>query len=121
MSDNGTPSRISVQLNGCWYWMGARLPRTGNTLPYGVVGFAGGQYRVHRVIYQIFKGRIKKGLQVLHSCDTPYCVNPEHLSLGTNKQNQADKAARGRAVGGFKNPEIRALGVKAAQLARRAA
>lgn len=41
-------------------------------------------------------GPIPEGMQVLHRCDVPYCVNPEHLFLGTDKENHRDKTAKGR-------------------------
>jgi hypothetical protein len=44
----------------------------------------------------VFKGPITNGLHILHSCDTPSCVNPAHLRAGTVKENMADREARGR-------------------------
>ena len=50
----------------------------------------------HRAAYRIFVGAIPKGKCVLHKCDTPACVNPQHLKLGTQKENLHECLAKGR-------------------------
>jgi hypothetical protein len=75
---------------GCWEWVAAK-DRDG----YGQ--FKGnGHVRAHRFSYDEFVGPIPEGLQVLHRCDNPSCVNPEHLWVGTNADNMADKCEKGR-------------------------
>jgi hypothetical protein len=76
--------------DGCHLWTGYRFPNG-----YGNFKACGEQY-AHRVAYTLYKGDISDGLHVLHSCDRPGCVNPGHLSVGTVKENMADRDSRGR-------------------------
>jgi len=78
--------------NGCWEWT-ATLDQSG----YGLLGYEGSMKGAHRFSYKIYKGEIPKGLYVLHKCDNPPCVNPEHLFLGTQKDNMDDMYNKGRA------------------------
>ncbi len=57
-------------------------------------------YAAHRLSYQIHAGEIPQGLSVLHSCDNPLCVNPEHLRAGTPLENTRDMISRGRGAVG---------------------
>jgi hypothetical protein len=74
----------------CWVWQGA----TACGYPY--VTRASKTYRGNRLCYMDMHGEIPKGLQVLHSCDNPTCVNPEHLHLGTPWDNMLEREARKR-------------------------
>ena len=76
---------------GCWIWM-ACLGRKN----YGLFGFEGRLQPAHRVSYKLHKGPIPDGLLVMHSCDQPRCVNPEHLSVGTGVDNMQDCVRKGR-------------------------
>ena len=67
--------------SGCWLFTGAR-DRDG----YGQFR-ANGMYKAHRMAYELIKGPIPKGLVLDHLCDTPSCVNPDHLNPTTNKRN----------------------------------
>jgi len=78
---------------GCWLWTAGR-----DRFGYGQFTFPGNQHVLaHRASYMLFIGPIPDGMCVLHHCDTPPCVNPSHLWLGTNDQNMADMAMKGRA------------------------
>src|SRR5262245_52091786 len=72
----------------CWLWTGAK-----HEFGYGLInkGGAGGRIlRAHRVIWEWTNGPIPKGFFVCHHCDVPACVRPDHLFLGTNKDNVQD-------------------------------
>ncbi len=80
---------------GCWLWIGSMT--RGN---YGIIRPTRSRkmLRVHRVSWIIHKGPIPAGLCVLHKCDNPPCVNPDHLFLGTLKDNTQDMLRKNRTV-----------------------
>ncbi len=63
---------------------------------YGAFWLDGSNKRAHRIAWELVEGEIFSGLCVLHTCDTPLCVNPKHLSLGTRGDNIRDSKAKGR-------------------------
>jgi HNH endonuclease len=78
----------------CWLWQGPKVPAG-----YGMFRDARlgkGKWYAHRLSYEWRHGRIPEGLFVLHSCDTPDCVNPYHLFTGTQADNIADMISKGR-------------------------
>lgn len=79
-------------ISGCWLWHGA-LTHPKRKAPYGAYR----SERAHRVAYQLIHGEIPHGAVVRHTCDVTQCVNPDHLLVGTQAENIADKVARGRA------------------------
>jgi hypothetical protein len=86
----------TVQQGECLLWTGHT---TGNG--YGGIKHRGRTLRAHRVSYELHTGPIPAGMEVLHRCDVPACVNPEHLFLGTHADNMKDKSAKGRVARNF--------------------
>lgn len=83
-------SKVQKAPDGCWVWTGAK------TYGYGVLGIDSRNRRAHRVSFELANGPIPAGLFVCHRCDNPPCVRPDHLFLGTNRDNSQDKIAKGR-------------------------
>lgn len=77
----------------CWVWIG------GTNSGYGVIYFNGKPWKVHRFSYYLHLGKISEGLSVLHRCDNPLCVNPEHLFIGTQVDNISDMVGKNRQKG----------------------
>ena len=75
----------------CWLWQGAKDSRG-----YGSFYFNGSVKSTHRLVYETLVDSISIGLYVLHICDNPACVNPDHLFLGTQKDNVQDCLSKGR-------------------------
>lgn len=81
--------------SGCWLWL-----RTVTTHGYGQMRFRGEKWGSHRVSFVSHKGEIPDGKLVLHKCDNPLCINPDHLYAGTNEDNDRDRVARNRQAKG---------------------
>ena len=77
----------------CWEWKGWK-DKDG----YGGLSYKGVTYKAHRVSYELYSGIAPGDKCVCHSCDNPSCVNPDHLWLGTQKENVHDMIAKGRRV-----------------------
>jgi len=87
--------KYQIDVNGCWIWTGDK-----NKKGYGRLTVQSNnikkKVRAHRVSYEVYNGPIPQGMLVCHSCDIPSCINPQHLWLGTAKENAADCKAKGR-------------------------
>ena len=85
----------------CWTWTAGTASHG-----YGIIARGSpqrGMLLAHRVSYELHRGPIPDGGHILHSCDNRLCVNPAHLSLGTNAANVADMVAKGRQAAGEVN------------------
>jgi hypothetical protein len=95
---------VSQEHGPCWLWLGFKLMQRGG---YGQfndwprVSFA------HRVSWELTYGKVPDGLSVLHRCDNPPCVRPEHLWIGTQADNVADMVRKGRSLTGIRHPAYR--------------
>lgn len=103
----------------CWLWNG-KVDRDG----YGRLYFDGKMQLAHRVSYQLVNGPITNGLYVLHHCDTPRCVNPNHLFLGTQADNIRDAVKKERLVKppkltGARNPNNKLSAEQVLEIRRR--
>lgn len=104
----------------CWPWVGALKTNTGTMKgrkdQYGYLSFRyvarcvefphgkTKKWAAHRLSYEIHNGKIPKGKLVRHTCNMTHCVNPNHLGLGTHKDNMRDMVESGRSLVGAKNP-----------------
>jgi hypothetical protein len=83
--------------SGCWIWTGSRSS-TGTDGGYGELRYNNKLYHVHRLSWSIHnKQEIPSNMEVCHECDMPPCFNPDHLFLGTHKDNMQDMARKGRS------------------------
>jgi hypothetical protein len=105
---------VRVELGECWEWTGCRLPKG-----YGMFTIQGQTVYAHRVAWEIATGLSADTLCVCHRCDNPPCVRPDHLFIGTHRDNALDCKAKGRhrngvlfgdANGSRKHPERLARG-----------
>ena len=75
----------------CWNWIGSKV-----FYGYGQININGKPKRANRYSWEIHRGEIPKGINVCHKCDNPSCVNPDHLFLGSQKENMKDMYLKGR-------------------------
>lgn len=89
------------QTDGCWLWKGHKAANG-----YGVLTRRAKRRKsilAHRFAYEIMFGEIPKGKLVCHHCDIPACVRPDHLFLGTPRQNTLDAKRKGRLASGVRH------------------
>lgn len=84
-------AKVQRDPSGCWLWTGAK-----SWDGYGLIDDAGRTRQAHRVSFELHKRPLPPGAILMHSCDRPACVNPDHLSVGTKRSNAADMTAKGR-------------------------
>lgn len=89
-------AHVEQKHSGCWHWKGKPLK---GKQGYGRLRVDGKPVRAHRWAFFLANGYLTEGLDVMHHCDNPICVNPAHLSEGTAHDNMRDMATRGRAAG----------------------
>jgi len=83
-------------IKSCWNFTGC-YDRPG--YGYGRVKINGKHKKAHRIVYELFKGKIPPNKVIMHLCDNRKCCNPHHLSIGTQKENIADCIKKGRFKG----------------------
>lgn len=76
---------LSLAENGCWLWEGYLDPSGYGRIKHGTLQYA------HRLMWALENGPIPKGMVVRHLCDNRRCCNPEHLAIGTHKDNSQDR------------------------------
>lgn len=81
------------KINGCWIWQGAK-----DSKGYGRITVNYRIFGAHRLSFELFKGSIEKNKNICHTCDNPSCIKPDHLWIGTQKENMQDKMKKGRHV-----------------------
>jgi hypothetical protein len=88
----------------CWLWTGCvRRLNDNYKQPWFTVNKIG--RRAYRVAWELTNGPIPPGLQVMHDCDNPVCVRPDHLRLGTQQENMRDMVSRGRSASGERHSQ----------------
>jgi hypothetical protein len=95
--------KVAIQHGGgCWEWLAGKDKDGYGSFQYG--GPRGEQKfekrRAHRVSFDLFCGGLPEGMLVCHRCDNPSCVNPDHLFLGSTKDNVRDRINKGRSAAG---------------------
>ena len=89
---------------GCWNWTAS-----GRGVGYGCLKIEGKVVDSHRVSWMLFQGNIPENMLVCHKCDNVFCINPDHLFLGTHQDNMDDKMSKKRNpdYAGERNPSAK--------------
>lgn len=88
--------------SGCWEWPG----RYGGGRRRPTTSVGNRPIMLNRFVWETYRGKIPEGMNVLHTCDNPKCVNPEHLWLGTQQDNIHDMMEKGRGQKGLRRPKL---------------
>ena len=108
-------SRVKLGMgDGCWLWLGTK------TEGYGSIIIGGRSVKATHVAVYLDRGAVvPDGMCALHSCDTPPCVNPDHLRVGTRTDNSDDKCAKGRQCQGEGHPDAKLTEAAVVEIVRR--
>lgn len=104
-------SRTTFDEHGCWNW-----DRYVQSNGYGKLTVNRKTHFAHRLMYAIAIGCIPKDMDVCHKCDNRRCINPDHLFLGTRKENMQDAVRKGRQAKGFMLPQTKITELVAAHI-----
>src|ERR1700682_4170790 len=100
---SGELARRLIRSGDCFNYVGSY-----SGMGYGRICVGGrAELKAHRVAYALAYQRDPMDLKVLHTCDNPKCCNPDHLFLGTYKDNNNDRAKKGRSVYGSRSPHAK--------------
>lgn len=104
--------------NHCWHWKASTMQGG-----YGKIWYRGKLIAAHRISWMLANGEIPPGMDVLHECDNPKCVNPNHLFIGTHTINMQDKEKKGRGnhcgLSGEYNPAAKLTMEQAREIRKR--
>lgn len=96
---------------GCLLWTGA------TSLGYGTITVKGQKHSAHRLSYELNVGQIPSGMFICHKCDTPQCVNPDHLFAGTHRDNMRDCVAKKRTASGVNHSQSKLTEIQVKEIA----
>lgn len=92
--------KYEINESGCWMWTGGTRPNS-KGVPYPRHWTDDSEsIGAHRFSFELVHGAIPQGMYVCHKCDTPLCVNPDHLFLGSHQDNMRDMVAKQRSFTG---------------------
>lgn len=117
---NGPLPASRPELGPCWLWTGAANPHGYGQLTVGSTRDGNRRREIApRLAYRLHHGTLPADMDVLHHCDTPRCVNPDHLFLGTAGDNMRDASTKGRTTQGEKNLRARLTDAQVLEIRRR--